>query len=135
MISLLDDQKATTICHLSLQGSNQFENLEKEIPIPKNIDTQEELAQAPKFCQGFLDKEAGKHFCLANNQKTLQQTLNPVKNHQNNSQAVDGRKTKGRQAKNKYYRNQDSLEEKKVVPEAIKLENEKKIKSTDSCFF
>ena len=50
---------------------NEFENLEKPIPIVKNIDRQEELAQAPKFCHGFLKKEAGKHVCLANNPKKL----------------------------------------------------------------
>ena len=74
--------------------NKEFENLEKPIPIAKNIDRQEKLAQTPKFCQVFLNKEAGKHFCLANNPKILQQTLNPVKNHQCISQTVDGQKTK-----------------------------------------
>ena len=107
----------------------EFENLEKPISIAKNIDRQEELAQAPKFCQGILNKEAGKHVCLSNNPKPLQHTLNPVKKHQCISQAVGGQKTKGRQAKNKYYRNQVSLEEiKKVVAEAIKLEKKGQIK-------
>ena len=128
------------LCHVSLQGSNptskkEFENLEKPISIARNIDRQEELAQTPKFYQSFLNKGAGKNVCLANNPKTLQQTLNPEKNHQCISQAVNGRKSKNRQTKNKYYRNQVSLEEiKKVVAEAIKLEK-KKAKSSDSCFF
>ena len=112
----------------------EFEKLEKPISIAKNIDRQVELAQAPKFCQGFVNKGAGKNVCLANNPIRLQQTLNQVKNYQCISQAVDGRKSKGRQTQNKYYSNQVSLEEiKKVVAEAIKLE--KKAKSSDSCFF
>ena len=119
------------LCHVSLQGSNptskkEFENLEKPISIARNIDRQEELAQTPKFYQSFLNKGAGKNVCLANNPKTLQQTLNPEKNHQCISQAVNGRKSKNRQTKNKYYRNQVSLEEiKKVVAEAIKLEKKR----------
>ena len=32
----------------------EFENLEKQISIDKNIDRPEELAQAPKFCQFFF---------------------------------------------------------------------------------
>ena len=113
----------------------EFENLERPIPIAKNIDRQEELAQAPKFCQGVLNKETDKHICLANQHKNLQQNVHSVKNHQNISQVVDGQKTKGRQAKNKYYLNQVRLEEiKKVVAEAITLES-KKAKSSDSCFF
>ena len=112
----------------------EFENLEKPISIAKNIDRQEQLAQAPKFCQGILNKEAGKHVCPSNNPKPLQHTLNPVKKHQCISQAVGGQKSKGHQAQNKHHSNQVSLEEiKKVVAEAIKLE--KKAKSSDSCFF
>ena len=58
--------------------------------------------------------------------KTLQQTLNLVKNHQKFSKAVDGQKTKGSQAKNKCYKNQVSVEEiKKVVAEAIELEKKR----------
>ena len=114
----------------------QFENLEKWIPIAKNIDRQEELAQAPKFCQAFLNKEAGKQICLVNLSEKLQQNLNSVKNHQNITQAVDCQKPKGRQAKHKYCVNQVSLKEvKKVVTEAIPLESKKQAKSTDSCFF
>ena len=113
----------------------EFENLEKPISITKNIDGQEELAQAPKFCKDFLNKGAGKNVCLANNPKLLQHTLNLVKKHQSISQAVGGQKTKGCQAQNKHHSKQVSLEEvKKVVAEAIKLEN-KKAKSSDSCFF
>ena len=37
----------------------EFENLERPIPIAKDINRQEELAQAPKFCQALLIKEAG----------------------------------------------------------------------------
>ena len=55
---------------------------------------QEELAGEPKFCQGFLNMEVGKHVCLENNPKMLQQTLNPVKNHQCISQAVDDKNLK-----------------------------------------
>ena len=113
----------------------ELENLEKPIPFAKNFDRQEELAQEPKFCQGFLNKKAGKYARLEKNPKMLQQTLNPVKNHQCISKAVDGRKSKGRQTKNKCYRNQVSLEEiKKVVAEAFTL-GSKKAKSSDSCFF
>ena len=104
----------------------EFENLEKPIPIAKDINRQQELAKAPTFCQGFLNKEAGKYARPEKNPKTLQQTLNPVKNHQCISQAVDGRKSKGRQTQNKYDLNQVSLEEvKKVVAEAIELKNKK----------
>ena len=93
------------------------------------------MAQAPKFCQGFVNKGAGKNVFLANNPKPLQHTLNPVKKHQCISQAVGGQKTKGRQAQNKHYSNQVRLEKvKKVVAEAIKLEN-KKAKSNDSVSF
>ena len=110
----------------------------------KNIKKQEGLAQAPEsliihetdteFCQGFLSKEAGKHVCLAY-PKNLQQTLNLVKNHQNNSQAVDGQKSKGRQTQNKYCIRQVSLEEiRKVVVAAIKS-GHKKAKPSDPCFF
>ena len=113
----------------------EFENLEKPIPIAKKIDRQEELAQAPKFCQGFLNKETGKHICLVSQPKKLQQNKHLVKNQQKISQAVDGQKTKGRQTKHKCCVNQVNLKEvKKVVVEAIKLEN-KKAKSSNSCFF
>ena len=77
----------------------QFENLERPIPIAKDNNIQEKLAQAPTFCQGFSSKEVGKHVCLAKKPKTLQQTLNPVENQCIN-QAVDGRKSKGRQTQN-----------------------------------
>ena len=104
----------------------EFENLEKPIPITKKIDRQDELAQAPKFCQGFINKGGGKNVCLANNPKTLQHTLNLVKNCPKISQAVDGRKSKGHQTQNKYDLNQVSLEEiNKVVAEAITLETKK----------
>ena len=46
----------------------EFENLERPIPIAKDINRQEELAKVPTFCQGFfLHKEADKHVCLSNN--------------------------------------------------------------------
>ena len=53
----------------------EFENLERPIPIAKVINRQEELAQAPKFCQDLLNKETGKHNCPANRPKNLQQNL------------------------------------------------------------
>ena len=113
----------------------EFENLEKPISIAKNIGRQEELVEGPKLYQALLNKEAGKHICLASSPQKLKQNIHSVKNHQKINQAVDGQRTKGSQTKHKYCVNQVSLREvKKVVAEAIKLEN-KKAKSSDSCFF
>ena len=60
----------------------EFENLERPIPIAKDINRQEELAQAPKFCQALLIKEAGKDVCLSNKPEKLQQNIYSIKNHQ-----------------------------------------------------
>lgn len=44
-----------------------------------------------KFCQGCIDREAGKHACFEH-PRSIQAALNAVKHHQYISEAVDGKK-------------------------------------------
>jgi len=45
-----------------------------------------------KFCQGCIDKEAGKHACFEQ-PRTIQEALDKVRHHQYITQAIDGKRT------------------------------------------
>ncbi|KAH3825310.1 hypothetical protein DPMN_127184 [Dreissena polymorpha] len=55
--------------------------------LPEQYCTEEVIS---RFCQGFLDKEAGKHACL-NRPKSMQGAIDLVRHHQYISSAVDGK--------------------------------------------
>lgn len=56
--------------------------------LPESHAQREAIA---KFCQGCLDKEAGKHACFER-PKTIQQAVDLVRHHQYVTQVVDGKK-------------------------------------------
>ncbi|XP_033727443.1 uncharacterized protein LOC117316785 [Pecten maximus] len=102
-----------------------------------------------KFCQGCVDKEAGKHACFAN-PGTMEAALDKVKQHQYITQAVDGKSKK--KAKDEVTINAvESLSQAKVetmIEKALsrftdkftKAKEDKKEKTTKSssnsaCFF
>jgi len=58
--------------------------------LPDSHRKQEAIA---KFCQGCLDRDAGKHACFEH-PKNMQAALNAVKHYQYISQAVDGKKSR-----------------------------------------
>jgi len=55
--------------------------------LPEQYCTEEVIS---RFCQGCLDKEAGKHACL-NRPKSMQGAIDLVRHHQYISTAVDGK--------------------------------------------